>query len=179
MPDYKYLIVGGGMTADAAVTGIREVDASGNIGIISAESEMPYNRPPLTKALWKGEPLDSIWRRTGKKGVEFHASRTVEKIETDRKGLIDDKGNVYTFDKLLLATGGTPRRLPFGDDRVIYYRTLADYRRLRALTEHNKRFVVIGSGFIGSEIAAALRLNDREVTMRFPGAGICARMFPK
>jgi len=178
MADYKYLIVGGGMTADAAVTGIREADPDGNIAIISAESDVPYNRPPLTKALWKGEPLDSIWRHTEKKGVEFHLSRTVKKIEPDQKRVIDDQGNVYGFDKLLLATGGRPRRLPFRDDRVIYFRTLADYRRLRALTEKNKRFAVIGSGFIGSEIAAALAMNGREVTMVFPGSGICQRVFP-
>src|SRR5438477_4091888 len=178
MPDYKYLIVGGGMTADAAVTAIRDGDSGGNIAIISAETDMPYNRPPLTKALWKGESLDSIWRRTGKKGVDFHLSRNVTKIEPDRKRVIDDQGNVYTFDKLLLATGGRPRRLPFGDDRVIYFRTLADYRRLRALTEYNKRFAVIGSGFIGSEIAAALAMNGKDVVMIFPGVGICQRVFP-
>src|SRR5205814_2380985 len=79
---------------------------------------------------------------------------------------------------LLLATGGRPRRLPFGDDRVIYFRTLADYRRLRALTEYNKRFAVIGSGFIGSEIAAALAMNGKDVVMIFPGVGICQRVFP-
>jgi len=178
MPEYKYLIVGGGMTADAAVTGIREADPSGKIAIISAETDMPYNRPPLTKALWKGEPLESIWRHSEKKGVDFHLARTVKKIEPDRKRITDDQGNVYTFEKLLLATGGRPRRLPFGDDRVIYFRTLADYRRLRALTEENKRFAVIGSGFIGSEIAAALAMNGREVTMIFPSTGICQRVFP-
>ena len=55
MPDYKYLIVGGGMTAAAAVEGIREKDANGTIGIISAETHPPYNRPPLSKGLWKGK----------------------------------------------------------------------------------------------------------------------------
>src|SRR2546425_922989 len=64
MPNYKYLIVGGGMTADAAVAGIREADPNGSIGLISAEPDPPYNRPPLSKALWKGEPLESIWRGT-------------------------------------------------------------------------------------------------------------------
>lgn len=58
MPDYKYLIVGGGMTAAAAVDGIRETDANGFVGIISAETHPPYNRPPLSKGLWKGKPLE-------------------------------------------------------------------------------------------------------------------------
>ena len=75
MPHYKYLIIGGGMTADAAAQGIREVDASGEIGIISMEADTPYNRPPLTKALWKAEPLESIWRHTEKQRVQFHFER--------------------------------------------------------------------------------------------------------
>ena len=62
--DYPYLIVGGGMTADAAARAIREADPKAPIGLISAEPHPPYNRPPLSKALWKGEPEDSIWRGT-------------------------------------------------------------------------------------------------------------------
>ena len=64
MQNYKYLIIGGGMTADAAVQGIRSVDAAGKIGVIGAEADPPYNRPPLSKALWKGESVDTIWRKT-------------------------------------------------------------------------------------------------------------------
>jgi 3-phenylpropionate/trans-cinnamate dioxygenase ferredoxin reductase subunit len=60
---FKYLLVGGGMTAAAAVEGIRSVDPSGPIGIIGAEKDPPYNRPPLSKALWKGDSVDTIWRK--------------------------------------------------------------------------------------------------------------------
>ena len=91
--------------------------------------------------------------------------------------MTDDQGTVYAFDKLLLATGGTPRRFPWGGDDVIYYRTLDDYQRLRALTEQGQRFAVIGGGFIGSEIAAALALNGKDVVMLFPGAGIGDHVF--
>jgi NADPH-dependent 2,4-dienoyl-CoA reductase/sulfur reductase-like enzyme len=79
---------------------------------------------------------------------------------------------------LLLATGGTPRRLPFGGDEVIYYRTLGDYERLRALTQSGQRFAVVGGGFIGSEVAAALAMNGKRVTMVVPEAGVCSRLFP-
>src|SRR2546430_14049846 len=69
MPPYDYLIVGGGMTADAAARGIREVDANGRIGLLSAEPHPPYNRPPLPNALWKSEPEASIWRKTQATGA--------------------------------------------------------------------------------------------------------------
>ena len=181
MPKYKYnyLIIGGGMTADSVVSGIREVDPDGSIGVISMEGDVPYDRPPLTKSLWKDKALETIWRHTNKERVQFHLERTIEKIEVKNKGVIDSHGDVYNFEKLLLATGGRPRRLPFGGDEIIYYRTVADYRRLRGLTEKDKRFVVIGGGFIGSEIAASLAMNTKEVVMVFPGDGICDRIFPR
>jgi NADPH-dependent 2,4-dienoyl-CoA reductase/sulfur reductase-like enzyme len=178
MTHYKYLIIGGGMTSDAAAQGIREVDHDGTIGLISAEHDPPYNRPPLTKGLWKGKPLESIWRHTESRNVDMHLGCRVETVDVQDKHVVDDRGRTYTFDKLLLATGGRPRRLPFGEALIIYYRTLEDFRRLWATAEQRRRFVVIGGGFIGSEIAAALAMNEREVTMIFPGPGICSRMFP-
>ena len=179
MTDYRYLIIGGGMTAAAAADGIREVDSTGTIGLISAEADAPYNRPPLSKALWKGEPLETIWRKTENKRVEMHLCHIVKEIVPTQKRVVDDEEKVFTYEKLLLATGGKPRRLPFGDGQIIYFRTLSDYRRLRALTETRRRFAVIGGGFIGSEIAAALALNGKEVVMIFPGKDIGDRLFPR
>lgn len=178
MPTYAYLIVGGGMTAGAAVHGIREVDPVGSIGLISAEGHPPYDRPPLTKKLWKGDPLESIWRHIETQKVDLHLGRTVRHLDAQNKRVTDDQGTVYGYGKLLLATGGTPRRLPFGGDQIIYYRTVDDYERLRALTRAGQQFAVIGGGFIGSEIAAALTMNGKKVVMIFPEAGICRRMFP-
>src|SRR5215472_2170985 len=178
MRNYKYLIVGGGMTADAAVSGIRELDPKGSIGLISADSDAPYDRPPLSKKLWKGEPLESIWRHTKERNVDFYLQRTVKAIDVEHKTVADDKNEVYSFGKLLLATGGSARRLPFGGDDIIYFRTLKDYRRLQDWTSKGKRFAVIGGGFIGSEIAAALAMNHNEVVMLFPGRAICDRIFP-
>ena len=178
MPDYKYLIIGGGMTGDAAAHGIRAVDRVGSIGLIGAESHRPYNRPPLSKTLWKGKPLESIWRKADIQGATFHLGRTAQTLDPQNKRVTDDQGTIYNFDKLLLATGSTPRRLPFGGDQIIYFRTLDDYQRLYGLAEHSRRFAVIGGGFIGSEIAAALAMNGQKVVMIFPGETIGGRIFP-
>ncbi len=175
---YEYLIVGGGMTADAAARGIREQDATGTIGIISAEPNPPYNRPPLTKGLWKADAPDSIWRRTQEVGVELHLGRRVGTLDATKKSVSDDRGEVYEYRKLLLATGGEPRRLPTAPEGVIYFRTLEDYRATRKLADGGARFVVLGGGFIGAEIAAALRSQNREVTMIVPGQGLGGRVFP-
>jgi 3-phenylpropionate/trans-cinnamate dioxygenase ferredoxin reductase component len=180
MSDSKYVIVGGGMAADAAVRGIREVDANGSISLISAEGVPPYKRPPLSKGLWNGKPLNRIWSKTGELDVDLHLGRTVLKLDTDGKRVIDDHGNSYRFEKLLLATGVVPRRLsPGHDDGVIYFRTVEDYRRLRELADQGERFAVIGGGFLGSEIAASLAANGKQVTMIFPGCGIGDRIFPR
>ncbi len=179
MPHYKYLIIGGGMTADAAVRGIRELDRDGSIGLIGAEIHPPYNRPPLSKGLWKGGSVEKIWRQTGDLGIDLHLARTVRSLDLATKQVTDGGDGVFTFDRLLLATGGTPRHLPsVVDDNVIYFRTLSDYVRLREITNRHQRFAVIGGGFVGSEIAAALAATGRHVVMLFPEDGISARAFP-
>lgn len=178
MAHSTYLIVGGGMAAAAAMNGLRDVDPYGSIGLISMEAHPPYKRPPLSKGLWKGDALDSIWNGMDSQGVELHLGRTAVTLDPRKKRVVDDRGTVYSFDKLLLATGGTPRRLSFGDDKVLYYRTLDDYRRLRTLADQRQRFAVIGGGFIASEIAAALRMNGKEIVMLFPGTEIGGRLFP-
>jgi NADPH-dependent 2,4-dienoyl-CoA reductase/sulfur reductase-like enzyme len=176
--DYTYLIVGGGMAADAAVHGIREVDADRSIGLISAEPDPPYKRPPLSKKLWHGKALDSVWLGTDQLGVDLHLGRTGRLLDLKHKRVVDDRGTEYGFDKLLLATGVTPRRLPVGGHWITYYRTLKDYQRLRQEAARGQRFAVIGGGFIGSEIAAALAMNGKEVVMILPEAGIGSRLFP-
>ena len=179
MKSFRYLIIGGGMTADAAAHAIRETDAGGSIGIISADPHPPYNRPPLSKGLWKGDdPEKTLWRGTDKINVDLRLGRRVTAINTKQKTVTDDRGNVITYEKLLLATGGTPRRLPMQTGQIIYYRTFDDYTRLRALANQKLRFAVLGGGFIGSEVAAALRIVGGDVTMIVPEDGIGARVFP-
>jgi NADPH-dependent 2,4-dienoyl-CoA reductase/sulfur reductase-like enzyme len=179
MTHFKYLIIGAGMTADAAVQGIRELDPKGSIALIGDDLDPPYDRPPLSKGLWKGKPLDIVWRKTEERTVELFLGRTVISIEPQKKQVQDDRQVNYTYERLLLATGGTPHKLPFGGEDIIYFRTLADYRRLREMCGQSEHFGVIGGGFIGSEIAAALTMNGKKVTMLFPDEGIGARVYPR
>src|SRR5687768_2847824 len=110
MPHFPYLILGGGMTAAAAVRGIRAVDADTPIGLISAETMRPYKRPLLSKGLWQGKPLDKVWIDLDDLGAELMLGCTVQTLDAGRKRLADDRGTEITFDRLLLATGSTPRR---------------------------------------------------------------------
>jgi len=178
MKNYQYVIVGGGMTADAAVHGIRERDKTGTIAVLCSEKHPPYDRPPLSKKLWTGKPLDIIWRKTADSGAELFLDTRAVSGDAARKAITDQRGDVYGYEKLLLATGGAPRRLPSADDGVIYFRTVDDYQRLRAFADREAEFVIIGGGFIGSEIAAALAMNGCRVTMAFPDSGIGARIYP-
>ncbi len=175
---HDYLIIGGGMTADAATRGIRQTDPGGSIGILSSEPHPPYNRPPLSKALWKGEPEESVWRNTPTDHVVLYQGVTANEIDKERKRVVDNSGSTYSYRKLLLATGSSVRRLPWGLEEIIYFRTLDDYRTLRTLAGRGERFVVVGGGFIGSEIAAALAMNKKKVTMIFPEEGIGGKTYP-
>jgi len=178
MSSYPYLIIGGGMTADAAARAIREADPGGAVGLISAEPHPPYARPPLSKGLWKGDAEAGIWRGTESAGVELRLGRRVTAIDPKSRTVTDDRGDRIGYGKLLLATGGTPRRLPLDSGQIIYFRTYDDYRRLRALANERLRFAVLGGGFIGTEVAASLRSVGSEVVMLVPEAGLGARVFP-
>lgn len=178
MSHHTYLIVGGGMTADAAVRGIREIDEDGSIGIIAEEPHPPYDRPPLSKGLWAGTDEGRIWRDTEELGAELHLSRRVLRIDPLDRTVTDDRGSIYTWDKLLLATGGRPRKLDDAVPQVVYFRTLEDYRLLRGLAEEGGTFAVVGGGFIGSEIAAALSSLGKEVALLFPEDGLLGHVFP-
>jgi 3-phenylpropionate/trans-cinnamate dioxygenase ferredoxin reductase component len=176
--DTKYLIVGGGMTADAAARGIREHDADGSILLVGAEPDAPYKRPPLTKGLWSGGDEAKIWKHTDETGAELVLGCRIVELDLAAHRATDDQGGAHGYEKLLLATGGTPRALGGADDRVIYYRTLADYRALKPVADRGGHVIVVGGGFIGSELAASLTTAGARVTMIFPEAGITPRVLP-
>jgi NADPH-dependent 2,4-dienoyl-CoA reductase/sulfur reductase-like enzyme len=184
---FTYVIVGSGLAGASAIEGIRERDQAGSILLIGRETALPYDRPPLTKQLWFGKKrLDEIFLHEEafyqKSGVELRLGREVRRIDPNAQTVLDASGETYGYQKLLLATGGVPRRLPIpGADLegICHYRDLADYQKLRGQASEGKRAVVIGGGFIGSEIAAALRSEKVEVTMVFPDDYLVSRVFPK
>jgi 3-phenylpropionate/trans-cinnamate dioxygenase ferredoxin reductase subunit len=178
MKKYTYLIIGGGMAADAAVKGIREVDPAGSIGLLAKENNPPYRRPPLSKDLWSGKAsVKEIACETEKHGADILVNRTVGSIDPVNRMVTDDV-ETFHYDRLLLATGGKPRTLPFEDPGIIYFRTLGDYLELLRQQGEKNHFGVIGGGFIGCEITAALSSKGRRVTMVFPEKGIGTAVFP-
>lgn len=173
-----YLIVGAGMAADAAVKGIREVDQEGSIVMIGAEFDPPYKRPMLSKGLWAGKPLDKVWSNTASRGADIRLGRQARLLDLNAHQVVDDRGETYSYEKLLIATGSTPRDPGLDDRRIINFRSLQDYRRLRAVADNHQRVAVIGGGFIGSELAASLATNGKDVTMIFPAETIADRVLP-
>src|SRR5215213_6537466 len=85
MSHYPYLIIGGGMTAAAAVKGIREVDSTGAIGVLGLDTHPPYQRPLLSKGLWKGKPLERVWIDVASQDVHLHLGRTAQTLDTANK----------------------------------------------------------------------------------------------
>ncbi len=175
---FDHLIIGAGMAGSAAAVALREAAAGASIALLGDEAHPPYDRPPLSKALWKDGKEEDIWRPIAKAGATLQPGRRALSIDRAAHLVRDDAGDTWRYGKLLIATGGTPRRLPFGAD-IVYLRTLDDYHRLRRSVRSGARMAVIGGGFIGSEIAAALALNGCRVTMLFPEATIGARAYPK
>jgi NADPH-dependent 2,4-dienoyl-CoA reductase/sulfur reductase-like enzyme len=177
---YEYVIVGGGMIADAAAKGIRELDADSAILVLGDEPDEPYTRPALSKLIWIDPSFteDKVPLGTGSSGAEVRTGVTVDSIDPEKKTVTFD-GETVEYGALLLATGGSPVELdlPAGD-RVIYFRTFADYRHLRALADDRPHVAVVGGSYIGTEIAAALVQNDCRVTLITPDSTLREKVLP-
>ena len=178
METMRYLIIGGGMTAAAAVEGIRAHDADGEIVVVGAEPHPPYKRPLLSKKLWAGGAEEKLWYDPELGGADLKTGRRIVELDLDARRAKDDHGDEYDYDKVLLATGGAPRRLGGNDGKVVYFRTLDHYRELRAAAEGGAHVVVIGAGFIGSELASSLTGIGAKVTLVFPEPAIVSRVLP-
>lgn len=180
---YDYLIIGGGMAADTAARGIREQDAFGSIGILSSDSDEPYTRPALSKKLWTDPSFtdDQITLNTAKetKDTTLRLNTTVSAIERDQHRVKLKDGTSIAYKKLLLVTGGEPKKIDGPDDEhVILFREWSDYRRLRDFSGDNQHVVIVGGGYIGSELAAGLIQNNTKVTLIYPDEVLGGSQFP-
>jgi NAD(P)H-nitrite reductase large subunit len=154
--------------------------------LIGQEPYLPYNRPPLSKKLWFGEmTINDIFLNTkeyyDQNNVTFLGGKLIHRLDVQNQTITDNSGNEYHFEKLLLSTGGFPRDLSIPGaylPDIYYYRFLDDYKQLRQEAVEGKEAVVVGGGFIGSEMAAALAKNKVTVTMVFPDKYICSRILP-
>lgn len=179
MKKFKYIIVGGGMAGDMAVRGIREHDDSGSIAMFTAEEFPPYDRPPLSKGLWiSGDSVDDIDRETADLDVTIFLNSEVVGINRQEQQISTRDGQTFQYERLLLATGGNPRRLSNGVPGIIYYRNRRDYETLAKEAANKRKIAVIGGGYIGTEIAASLVARGHEVAMFYPENNLLGRIFP-
>lgn len=172
MKDPGVVIVGGGLAAQRCAETLRRRGYEAPVRIVCGEPEAPYDRPPLSKAVLAGSAEDgaTAYRDAGwyqEQAVELLLGSPAERLEPDAHRVVLAGGEELGYGKLLIATGGVPRRLPFLEEfeNVHYLRTLADARRLRGQLRPGARLAIVGAGFIGQEVAATAIGLGAEVTI--------------
>lgn len=183
--EYRTVVLGGGMVAGyAAKEFVEHGIKAGELGIISADSALPYERPPLSKSFLAGKDdeqsilinPESFYRDHG---IGVHLNTRVDRIDAKGKR-ITARGDEFRFENLILALGATPRTLdvPGGNrDNVLYLRSMADSARLRDALNSARKVVVLGSGFIGMEVASQSAQKGRDTTMVFPDDRVWKNFF--
>jgi NADPH-dependent 2,4-dienoyl-CoA reductase/sulfur reductase-like enzyme len=166
------LIVGGGLAAQRCAETLRRRGYDGPVRMACGEADPPYDRPPLSKELLAGEVGDgSVAYRPAwwydEEEVELLLGARAEGLEPESRTVRFEGGRELRYEKVLIATGSTARRLPFleGYANVHALRTLADARMLRRELVPGARLAIVGAGFIGQEVAATARRLGVEVTM--------------
>jgi len=178
----SYVIAGASLAGAKAAETLRDEGFDGDIVLIGSESERPYERPPLSKGYLLGsDQRDSVYVHAAgwyaENGVDLREGVTVTAIDRSARTVATSSGAQVSYDRLLLATGASPRRLnpssfPGSDrEEVLYLRTIADSDRLRSAFQAGTRVVVAGAGWIGLETAAAARTAECAVTVLEPQPG--------
>jgi NADPH-dependent 2,4-dienoyl-CoA reductase/sulfur reductase-like enzyme len=186
MSESKFVILGGGMVAGYAAKELVELGSNpGELTLVSADTSVPYERPPLSKGFLAGKDTEEAIRISSESfyqehGIEIKLGCEVSSINIGQKRLVLKSGGEIGFEKLILATGAQPRTLNVsgaGLGNVHYLRSLSDSKSIRRSSESSKRAVVIGGGFIGMEVAAVLAQKRIEVTMVLNEDRIWKRFF--
>lgn len=173
----QFVILGGGAAGFMAAQTLREEGYSGRVVVITREDRLPYDRPNLSKDYLQGH-AEPEWMPL--RADEFFAEYDIEilsktevvKVDAAAKRITAQDGAILEFDSLVIASGGTPRRLPFqteAQDNVFLLRSFSDSDAIISGAEEGKRAVVIGASFIGMEAASSLRTRGCEVTVVAPG----------
>jgi 3-phenylpropionate/trans-cinnamate dioxygenase ferredoxin reductase subunit len=182
----RFVILGGGMVAGYAAKQFVELGLKpGELAIISADTAVPYERPPLSKGFLAGKDTEDAIRINSENfyrehRVEIKLGCEASSVDTSRKRLLLKTGGEVGFEKLIIATGARPRTLNVpgaGLGNVHYLRSLDDSKSVRRSAENVKQAAVIGGGFIGMEVAAVLAQKGIEVTMVLNEDRIWKRFF--
>jgi 3-phenylpropionate/trans-cinnamate dioxygenase ferredoxin reductase subunit len=155
----RVVIVGGGLGAYRVAEQLRKLGHQGTITVLGAEVHRPYDRPPLSKQVLRGERDSTAFADTDRLDVRWVLGSRALSVEVDSREVASDDGRVVSYDTLVLAPGGRPRTLPGIEvgSGVHVLRTIDDAQAIRESMRSRKRLVVIGAGFIGCEIAASAR----------------------
>jgi NAD(P)H-nitrite reductase large subunit len=186
MKSFPFVILGGGVAAGyAAKEFVAQGGAKNQLAIVTAEHVPSYERPPLSKEFLAGEkkPHDILISETlfyRQHGITLFRDFAVHKIDFKRRLLHGPSRRMIRFEKLLIATGSSVRRLnvPGADHPWIFYlRQLKDSRHIHAHIKKGRQAVVIGSGFIGMEVASVLTRKGMQTTMVFPADRVWQHVF--
>jgi 3-phenylpropionate/trans-cinnamate dioxygenase ferredoxin reductase subunit len=176
--DRTYVVVGASLAGAKAVETLREEGFDGRLVLVGTEDERPYERPPLSKDYLRGEVgREKVYvhpeRFYAEHDIDLRLGRTVETLDTSRGELELDDGTRLRYDRVLLTTGAEPRRLSIPGaqlDGVLYLRSVRDSDALRARLDRGGAVVVVGAGWIGSEVAASARQRGLDVTVVEPAS---------
>jgi NADPH-dependent 2,4-dienoyl-CoA reductase/sulfur reductase-like enzyme len=173
MLNTKYLIIGGSLAGAYASISIRERDKNGRIILISEENYLPYDKVPLSKTYLQGLiKKDLIFIKDEKfykdNNIELFLNKKVEKIDFDNNIAFLKDNEEIKYEKVLLATGGYPRKLKVEGteaENIFYLRTIDDCDKIKSLINKIKKAVIIGGGFIGCEIASSFKKYNIKTTI--------------
>jgi len=176
MSPERIVVIGGGLAGAGAALELRKLGFDGDLTLVGAEAHLPYNRPPLSKTFLRGEEdFDSIVVAPRSDyeaaGIDLRLERRALAVDATGKRVELQGGEQLAYDRLLVATGGRKRKLPFAGSELagVYdLRTVDDSMRIREEAEPGRRAVVVGLGFIGCEVTASLRMLGVEVTALDP-----------
>lgn len=179
----KVVIIGAGHGGIQAATSLREEGFEGTITLVSMETELPYQKPPLSKGFLNGKQTEEniVFRNLSfyeDNDILLLLGTTVTHIDLKSKTLATEDEGVWAYDYLILATGARNRKLPFYTEGVLDLRTLADAYQIKERLTKIEHITVIGGGFIGLEVAAAAIELGKKATVIEAQGRLMARVLP-